>query len=313
MNKKQDSKVATIEKEETNNLTCSDFKIYHQSTFKRWDIEDESIQAIITSPPYFRKRFYNIPSTVIGGNPNCEHEFETGKGKWTIQIGNPNFNKNGTFCNKCGAWKGQYGWEPNPELFITHTRIWLQEAKRVLRNDGVLFLNLGDSYLEKRQLLIPEQIGVALNKAGWILRNRITWYKNNAQPHPVKDRFSNKGEVVFMFSKNKKYYFNLDSVREPHKTDGTNWKRHQLGKNPGDIWMLNTQRKKLKHSAMFPEKLAERMILCSTKQGDIVLDAFAGSGTVIFVAHRLGRKAFGIDLGYQDVQERRLSDFLKAA
>jgi DNA modification methylase len=325
MNIKKELTVATMKKE----ATCANFKIYHQSTFERWDIADESIQAIITSPPYFRKRFYDIPDIVIGGNSNCEHEFQTGKGKWTIQIGNPNFNRYGEFCKKCGAWKGQYGWEPNPELFITHTRMWVQEAKRVLCKDGVLFLNLGDSYSNKAKILIPERIAIALIDDGWILRNSIVWFKKNSVPESTKDRFAKKYENIFMFVKSKKYHFDLDAVREPHKPEslervkhGWNGHRepfsalfsmdmkkmcHPLGKNPGDVWAINNQPSKEEHFAMFPEKLAERMILCSTKPGDTVLDTFAGGATTILVAYRLGRKAYGIDLGYKDVQKSRLS------
>ena len=80
------------------------------------------------------------------------------------------------------------------------------------------------------------------------------------------------------------------------------------GKNPGDVWQINTQPSSEKHYAMWPEKLVERMLLCSTKENDIILDPFAGSGTTLKVAVQNRRKAVGIDLGYSDIQERKLKD-----
>src|SRR3990170_3236376 len=130
--------------------------------------------------------------------------------------------------------------------------MWAKEAYRVLRNDGIFFLNIGDSYqtqsgvnasknledaqkwsnlsqtaitmhikqqdlMHKCKMLIPHRIAIALIDEGWILRNDILWYKSNAMPDSCQDRFSKKFEYIFMFVKNPKYYFDLDMVREPHK------------------------------------------------------------------------------------------------
>ena len=83
--------------------------------------------------------------------------------------------------------------------------------------------------------------------------------------------------------------------------------QHPLGKNPGDVWSIPTKPSSKKHFAMWPEKLVERMVLCSTKKGDTVLDPFCGSGITLRVVEELGRKGLGIDLGYKDVQARRMS------
>lgn len=329
-------------------------KVFTQSTFNRWPFENKSIQAIITSPPYYSLRKYDIPD---------------------IQI---------------GEWKGQYGLEPTYQLYIEHTLLWCREAKRVLRDDGVMFLNLGDSYsgsgkagnnpeyqakhtefgkpsnhkqrfgmpttntgLPPKCLLdIPFRVSIAIvDQLGMIKRNNIVWYSPNKMPESVTDRFSKKHEMIFMFSKSTRYYFDLDAVRENHKEDSLKracrgntsnakyvggdysckrerefigykdiqgkLKRGELedcnpkGKNPGDTWLFNTQPSPEKHYAMWPEKLVERMILCSTKQGDTVLDPFCGSGTTLRVADKLNREAYGIDLGYQDIQARRLSNIQK--
>src|SRR3990167_5823435 len=110
-------------------------KIYHQSTFDIWPIENNSVQAIITSPPYYSLRKYNIPDMVIGGKQDCEHN-------WDID----NIYSQGMTCISCCAWKGQYGLEPSYKDYIEHTVLWAKEAWRVLRDDGVFFLNIGDSF-----------------------------------------------------------------------------------------------------------------------------------------------------------------------
>jgi len=281
----------------------------------------------------------------------------------------------------CAVIKGQYGLEPSYKDYIEHTRLWCKEAWRVLCDDGLLFLNLGDSYCsgnrakgggdigsfdpknpsvgkpdyapnrmgqnlpDKCKILVPHRVAIALIDDGWILRNGIVWYKPNAMPESCKDRFSKKSEYIFMLSKKEKYYFDLDAVREEHQTkenrpmgvvrnreygyqgkykieehesqgsprarsrEGYEPKDYNpKGKNPGDMWQFNTQPSTFKHYAMWPQKLVKRMILCSTKVGNTVLDPFCGSGTTLRIAESLKRTGLGIDLGYTDIQEQRLKN-----
>ena len=327
-------------------------------------------------------RKYDIKDIVIGGDKDCKlHEFalhdtklghknRQGKGSNTLNSGTQSHvsvhgKKVGKqwFCIHCNAWKGQYGLEPTPSDYVSHTLLWVKEAWRVLRNDGIMFLNLADSYAgsNKCQLLIPRRVTIALVDAGWTLRNTIIWHKPNAMPESVTDRFSKKYEYIFMFTKRKKYYFNLDAIREPHKEVSTErlkravgnnnkWvngadgqtkhnlsqprpnykdrigsmqstefngsdylvgKLNPLGKNPGDVWVIPTQPSSEKHYAMWPERLVERMVKCSTKAGDIVLDPFCGSGSTLKVAEQLHRKGIGIDLGYHEISKRRTSKIQK--
>ena len=143
-----------------------------------------------------------------------------------------------------------------------------------------------------------------------------------------------------MLTKQPKYYFDLDGVRDPHSQASVErfkygWNGNQdrdyhdgpqnhisnfmndkakkqavldKGKNPGDLWTFNTQPSPEKHYAMWPEKLVERMVLCSTKPGDTVCDPFAGSCTTGKVAIERQREFVGIDLGYEDIQKRRMSN-----
>lgn len=259
-------------------------------------------------------------------------------------------------CSKCQAWEGQLGLEPTPELYIEHLTQIFNEVKRVLKKEGTFWLNMGDTYsgsggaggdynegglregqprsrqgntkLQSKCLcMIPERLAWSLIQNGWILRNKIPWIKPNCMPSSVKDRFANRWEYVFLFSKSRRYCFDLDSVREPHAESSVqrvsqnqgnpkfngNKKRdhpkgqdtlnpkqfvHPLGKNPGDIWTINTTPCPIKgiHFATFPDELCRRAILPGSREGQIVLDPFCGIGTTCFVAQKLKRRFIGIDI-----------------
>ena len=188
---------------------------------------------------------------------------------------------------------GQYGIEESPEEYIEKMTGVFSEVKRVLKKEGTIWLNIGDTYastppgnpgqgkkgasFEQRQdtskcglpqkclCMIPERLAWSLIQDGWILRNKIIWYKPNGMPSSVKDRFSNKWEYVFMFSKQQKYYFDLDAVREEYVrlwdeslggnlSSGTHKKSgkmvtqdrklplpNELGKNPGDVFKIPSE------------------------------------------------------------------------
>ena len=147
-------------------------------------------------------------------------------------------------CSKFGAWKGQLGLEPTYQMYIDHMMLVMKELKRILKKTGTLFWNMGDSYSgsggaggdynpggiregqpkykqgkseipSKSLMMIPERLAMAMIDDGWILRNKLCWFKKNAMPTSVLDRFSNKWEYVFFFTKSQKYYFDLDSIRKP--------------------------------------------------------------------------------------------------
>jgi len=197
---------------------------------------------------------------VWGGSENCEHEWEgsehyehreervvSGKSRTTERFwGSPTrkFNTDiqhhwsNVFCTKCGAWRGQLGLEPTPELYVEHLMMIFREVKRVLRRDGSFYLNIGDTYSAspagnkevyrwqhankpekdldaqrvrfnktliapaKCMICIPERVMFAMIEEGWILRNKNIWHKNNAMPSSVKDRFSTTWEYLYFFTKN---------------------------------------------------------------------------------------------------------------
>jgi len=224
------------------------------------ELPEKSINMVMTSPPYWALRDYGTDVETIWDEVNgCKHDFEikdrklhggTTKSDIPIKSGQEtDWKTKDGFCNKCGAWKGQLGLEPTFDLYIKHLCDIFDEVKRVLRDDGVIFVNLGDTYYTKngsgfegdliskdnsgkgikkanelrgRGLLpsktltmIPFRFAIEMVNRGWILRNTIIWHKRNCMPCSVKDRFTVDFEYIFFFSKKKKYWF--ETQLEPVK------------------------------------------------------------------------------------------------
>jgi len=328
------------------------------------DLPDESVQCVVTSPPYWGLRKYDGEQDLIwGGDKECDHQWgkeikvnrgtlgnnlDTLVGTQTAGIAKQ-ANTQGSFCSICGAWKGAYGLEPTPELYVEHTIQILREIKRVLRKDGVVFWNIGDSYAANRSYqvtdtkwrdvnnikgsqvpqgmkpkdlcLIPFRVAIAAQSDGWWVRSDIIWSKPNPMPESVTDRPTNSHEYIFMFTKSKKYYWDADAVREPkalstigdprdngngHRggrgytgqsdNGGTNLGGQLGDRNIRSVWEFPTQPYPEAHFAVFPEKLPETCIKAASKEDDTILDPFMGSGTTLWVASKLNRKAIGFDL-----------------
>jgi len=187
-------------------------------------LPSNSVDCIITSPPYWGLRYYGKQAnTVWGGDPNCEHDFELDK-------------LNQGFCKKCGAWYGQLGLEPTLDMYIEHMLEITAELKRVLKPTGVFFLNHGDNWENKNLMMQNFRLAMRMvDEQGWILRNIIIWHKPNHMPESVKDRFTKSYEPVFFFVKSKRYWFDLDAVREPHKEstkERAKYPTNKFGGNP---------------------------------------------------------------------------------
>jgi site-specific DNA-methyltransferase (cytosine-N4-specific) len=298
-------------------------------------LDDSAADCIVTSPPYFGLRDYGTDD--------------------------------------------QYGIEKSPQEYVERLRVLFAELRRVLANDGTLWLNLGDSYAgswgaqgkspqglqsrliengaynqsqsltgsiregmpaAKNLLGIPWRVAFALQDDGWILRNAIIWNKPNAMPESVTDRLSTRYEHVFMFTKSRRYWFDLDPIREPPITinrpqvpatradspgsyatessmretlggrqrqpsnSGYGW--NVAGRNPGDVWILPTQPFAAAHFAVYPVALPLRCILAGCKPSGTVLDPFSGSGTTGLAAQHTGRRYIGIDINteYLDLSLR---------
>ena len=294
-------------------------KIYNEDclqTMARMD--DGSIDCCITSPPYWGLRNYQV--------------------------------------------EGQVGLESTPEKYSAKMVLIFSEVKRVLKKEGTLWLNLGDSYagnmsraseggragygtpregiferipkgLKSKDLIgIPWRIAFALQADGWYLRSDIIWHKPNPMPESVTDRPTKAHEYIFLMSKNAKYYYDADAIRE----DGTRYewntqkfkcgdltKHHgstkgkevgypEAGRNKRTVWTVTTQGYKEAHFATFPEKLIEPCVLAGCPKDGIVYDPFGGAMTTALVSLRAGRDYIMSELSpeYCKIGERRLKQLL---
>lgn len=266
---------------------------------------DNSVDCVITSPPYWQLRDYGYPE--------------------------------------------QWGLEPTYKEYLAHLQELMTEIWRVLKPQGTVWVNLGDSYngnkkgntqnigkkginennngvskskqdmQEKCLMLIPHRFAIDCIDNGWILRNDIIWAKPNGMPESVTDRFSKKHEFMFFFVKQQKYYFDLDSVREKvsclsslntPKRIGNKQKNikiigntgnhsHPLGKNCGDVadfWEIPTKPSSNEHYASYNLDLIKKPILAGCPQGGVIYDPFMGSGTTAIAAIHYGRKFIGSEM-----------------
>ena len=230
---------------------------------------------------------------------------------------------------------GQIGLEQTPTEYVAEMVAVFREVRRVLKDDGVLWLNLGDSYNKDKQLVgIPWRVAFALQESGWWLRQDIIWHKPNPMPEPAYGRCTKSHEYLFLLAKSAKYFYDNDAIREPIKIDPKlaldtqpyepnekDKKRHEMaasiwggnqmskprgamyrgykevkGANKKSVWTISNKGFRGAHFAVMPEALCEPPILATSKPNDLVLDPFTGSGTAAVVALRHGRNFIGTEL-----------------
>lgn len=298
-----------------------------------------SVQCVVTSPPYYALRDYGVD--------------------------------------------GQLGLEPSPAEYVAAMVGVFRETRRVLADDGVLWLNIGDSYSgswgnqgrteergkqrpingpmiqpvhdgrypeasrtgaikpgappAKNLLGIPWRLAFALQDDGWTLRNDVIWWKPNAMPESVTDRLSTRYEHVFLLSKSRRYWFDIEAIKVPTtlrapgntvenrqrygRSTGTDDGARRFGgnpgstlleihetRNPGDVWNIPTSPFPGAHFACMPPELARRCVLAGCPETGTVLDPFTGSGTTAMVARQLGRRFVGAELNpnYIPIIEQRI-------
>jgi DNA modification methylase len=229
----------------------------------------------------------------------------------------------------------QIGLEQTPQAFVDELVAVFREVRRVLRDDGTVWLNLGDSYGSGKQLLgIPWRVALALQDDGWLLRQDIIWHKPNPMPESVRDRCTKAHEYIFLLAKSERYYFNSEAIAEPSlwfgkdKRSGQGNIRYQGKRTEGDpskngqqsfvtvkekrnkrsVWTITTKAFKGAHFATFPSDLIEPCVLAGSPVGGTVLDPFAGSGTTGLVAGTHSRSAILCELNpeYAEMTCQRL-------
>ena len=261
-----------------------------------------------------------------------------------------------------GDEEKQIGQENTPEEYIQNLVEVFREVREVLTDDGTLWVNMGDSYYnyrpgkayvkqtvassrqdlpeyspkrsnrldgikEKDLIGIPWMLAFALRADGWYLRQDIIWHKPNPMPESVRDRCTKSHEYIFLLSKQKKYYYNNEAIKEPAKDWGTRdrskGKYHNKGtglqphsgltksypkKNKRSVWSITNKPYKGAHFATFPPDLVSPCILAGSRVSDTILDPFMGSGTTAMVAKSLDRHYIGCELheDYSNLVHKRL-------
>lgn len=222
-------------------------------------LPSESVHCVVTSPPYWGLRAYGTEPQVWGGELDCAHSWTVGHpAGYRSSDTNPcplqtagnigRENRSGQTCAICGAFFGELGSEPLPDLFVAHLVEVFREVRRTLRNDGVLFVNLGDSYVStapgtmnapqpkgskanpeqwanyrqkvpglkpKDLCLIPWRFAIAAQEDGWWVRSIIPWCKTSPMPESVQDRPTSAWEPIFLLTKSSRYFYDADAVRQP--------------------------------------------------------------------------------------------------
>jgi site-specific DNA-methyltransferase (cytosine-N4-specific) len=228
--------------------------------------------------------------------------------------------------------ENQIGAEQDLFNYINDLVCVFREVRRTLKNNGSLWLNIGDSYtsgnrtwrdidkknpgramsyrpptpkgLKSKDLIgVPWKLAFALQEDGWYLRSDIIWNKPNCQPESVKDRPTRSHEYIFLLTKSEKYYYNSEAIKEA--TIDNKGQR-----NKRTVWNINTSGFKGPHFAVFPPQLVKDCLLASSEENSLILDPFFGAGTVGMVSNYYNRNCCGIELHkeYVDMAIKRINE-----
>lgn len=264
-------------------------------------VADNSIDCIVTSPPYYGKRDYGVDGQLgLEDHPQMyiNKLVEIFREAWRT------LKPTGSLWVNIGDtyWSGK-GRSHGVDAKQKHRRFNRPQDKA----------GKGPWCVPKQLLLIPHRFAIAMQDEGWIVRNDNVWYKPAPIPDPVEDRSSLAHEYVFHFVKRKKYYYNAQAVAIPSTGERDT-------KPPFSVWTVPTVSeqatlRRKKHIAVFPEKLVTLPIMATCPSDGVLLDPFCGSGTALFVAVSLGegRKAIGIDISEGALNEAKcIADLIQS-
>lgn len=295
-------------------------------------LAQSSVDCVVTSPPYFGLRNYEGNPDQIGAEASPAeyvaalvavfaevHRVLADDGTLWLNLGDSYSGSWGNQGRK--AERGEQRPVNGPMIQPVHDDRYPTTGSRT----GAIKPGAPPA---KNLFGMPWRVAFALQDVGWILRNAIVWHKPNAMPESIEDRLATRYEMLFMLTKVRRYWFDLDAIREPHAESTIaaahrvrkpyeapgqrpNTKSRPLGEkgaNPGDVWSINTRPLTDAHFATFPVELPRRCIAAGCKPCGTVLDPFSGAGTTALAAQQLGHPAIGIDINasYHDIALRRM-------
>jgi len=266
-------------------------KLFNSSCKEMKELADDTVDLVVTSPPYFGCRIYDDGEEGLGREMD-PRDFVDNLHEIMMEIHRVLKPTGSFYLNMGDSYYGNKGFSRNKGKYKRGTDDHYRDSEKY-KEDG--------AYLQFKQLLmVPERLAIKMQDSGWILRNKIVWKKPNPLPAISKDRRQPIYEDIYHFVKSKKYYFDYDKSKEL--------------KCSKDIIECNIEPYKSfdgeSHQATFPEKLITPLILTSSKEGDLVLDPFSGSGTTLAVAKKYNRCYIGYELSlkYCEIIKKRLSN-----
>ncbi|HKJ63727.1 MAG TPA: site-specific DNA-methyltransferase [Hyphomicrobiales bacterium] len=287
-------------------------------------LDDESVQCVVTSPPYWGLRCYGVEGQ-LGLEPTLSEHID----KMVAVFAEVHrvLRKDGTLWLNYGDC---YASSVNGRSAA--------DTKAAGKDDRTFrdkpFSTVGGVLKAKDLCMIPNRLAIALQEAGWWVRSEIIWFKPNPMPESIKDRPTSSHEKIWLLSKSQQYFYDADAIREDSEqrvlSSWADRKKHEPvrrgdpgisghvtttatlasreGRNKRNVWTIATAPYSEAHFATFPPDLPETCIKAGSRIGDMILDPFGGAGTTGLVADKLGRNAILIELNpeYAAMAERRI-------
>ena len=275
------------------------------------EIPDDSIDCVVTSPPYWGQRCYGIEGQFGLERTLAEHIAAVVR--YCDEIRRV-LKPEGTFWLNYGDC---YATTPNGRS-AADTKA-LGNDDRTFRDKpfstiGPICADEAGGYLKPKDLcMIPNRVAIALQDAGWWVRSEIIWHKPNPMPETVKDRPTSAHEKIFLLTKSQRYFYDADAARtvvEISEDPVHEGLISSVSSNWRNVWKIASVGFRGAHFATFPPALSERCIKAGSPAGSVVLDPFGGAGTTGLVAHRLGRRSILIELNpeYAEIARNRIHD-----